>query len=94
MNSTPGQEQILQRLSQVPDVSEVYEIIGRYQMIRHVNGRSQNVTLEIFDAGERANPLDRYHAFASTPDGRTATGNPDASVERVLENLHWEHLDR
>lgn len=93
MDSALDQEQILQRLSQVPDVSEVYEIIGRYQMIRHVNGRSQIVTLEIFDAGEHAD-LDRYHAFASTPDGRTAAGNPDASVERALENLHWEHLDR
>jgi hypothetical protein len=57
-------------------------------------GEPQTVTVEIFDAGpDDVNPNLRYYCRATTG-SKMATGNPDASIEGALLNVHWGNLDR
>lgn len=54
---------------------------------------NQEVSFEILDAGPNVDPRLRYLCVAKANDEKTATGNPDSSIEFALENIHWIHLD-
>ena len=56
-------------------------------------GQDQVVTVTILDAGPGAG-RPRYHCEATTPDGRSATGNPDDSLQVLLATVHWWELDK
>jgi hypothetical protein len=53
--------------------------------------RTQEVTLEILDAGPGVGP--RYRCVARSDDGKVASGNPGDRVDSVLSTLHWWDLD-
>jgi hypothetical protein len=59
------------------------------------NGETQEVTVEILDAGPNVRPAKlRYHCRATTTDGKMATGNPEESIEDAILHVHWWDLDR
>jgi hypothetical protein len=88
------EEEIVENLKKVDGASEVYHVVSRFVLLRKTNDdNDQEVTVEILDAGPHANQNLRYHCMAKADDGRTATGNPDSSIELALMNMHWEHLD-
>jgi len=55
------------------------------------DGKLQEVTIEIFDAGESTTL--RFHCVARTEDGRMATGNPEKTVDVAIACVHWNELD-
>jgi hypothetical protein len=86
--------EIIEKLKEVDGAHEVYHVISRFTLLRRTDdGNNQEVTVEILDAGPNANQNLRYHCMAKADDGRSATGNPDSSIEFALMNVHWEHLD-
>lgn len=86
--------EIIGKLAQVNGVFEVYHVISTFKFYRkNKAGGVQEVTVQILDAGPESKEHMQYHCFAKADDGRTATGNPDLSIERALSNVHWEHLD-
>jgi hypothetical protein len=86
--------EIIERLTEVDGVFEVYQVLSIFQFLRNAkNGNTQTVTVKILDAGQNIDPNFRYQCFATSDDGRTATGNPDSSIEDALTCMHWEHLD-
>jgi hypothetical protein len=57
------------------------------------DGSTQAVRIEVLDRGPGS--AHRYHVEAKVMEtGRGATGNPDASLEMALMNVHWDDLDR
>ncbi|KPL87568.1 hypothetical protein [Herpetosiphon geysericola] len=81
-------------LANVNGVFEVARVLETFELVRNAkDGRVQCVTVQILDNGTRANPHYRYGCFATADDGRTATGNPDESIEMAIKLMHWEHLD-
>lgn len=87
-------QEIIEELAKIDGVFEVYQVVSRFQLHRNAkDGNVQEITVEVFDAGLTANEAMRYHVFARANDGRTATGNPDSSIEMALMHMHWEHLD-
>lgn len=86
--------EIIEELKKVDGVYETYQVISTFQFFRKAkNGNNQTVTVEIFDAGQNSDPHFRYHCSAISDDGRSATCNPDSSIENALSCMHWEHLD-
>jgi len=77
---------------QGPNFSEVYHKTVFKCHRQKKNGNHQEVTIEIFDAGEEHHL--RYHCVAIGDDGTRAIGNPDRSLETVFATLHWYDLDR
>lgn len=76
----------------VPGTFEAYSV-RRFVLYRNKeNGESQEVEVEILDAGPDAGNV-RYHVIAKADDGRTATGNPAKSLETALAIVHWSDLD-
>jgi len=58
------------------------------------NGETQEVEVDILDAGLSINPQYRYTCRATTKDGKMATGNPMPSAEDAISHAHWVNLDR
>lgn len=88
------EEEIIEELKKVDGAFEVYYVVSQFKFLRKTESdNTQEVSVEILDAGPNANPNLRYHCTARADDGRTATGNPDSSIEHALMNMHWEHLD-
>lgn len=86
--------EIIEELKKVDGVFETYHVLSTFKFHRKVkDGNVQTVTVEVLDAGPNSKQDLRYHCFATADDGRTATGNPDSSIEYALMNMHWEHLD-
>lgn len=86
--------EIIENLKKISGVCETYRVIGSYKFVRNSkNGNTQTVQVDIFDAGEDADPAMRYHCSAKADDGTSAAGNPDKSVRWALSNMHWEYLD-
>ena len=83
----------LRQLKKVPDLHEVYhkETFECYRERR--DGSTHKVTVEVFDAGPDAQPDSRYHAVATSEDGKHATGNP-AGLDVVFLIMHWGELDQ
>jgi IMP cyclohydrolase len=90
-------EDILRTLkADVPGATQaVYQILSTFLVTRRTpENVDQVVIVQIFDAGVDADPKYRYHCVGVAEDGRTATGNTDSSIEKVLLHMHWEYLDQ
>jgi len=85
--------EIISRLQTVTDSYEVHHKTSFQCFRRAKDGSNQDVTIEIRDAGPDANPNLRYSCVARATDGRSATGNPDFSIDAVLTYVHWWDLD-
>jgi hypothetical protein len=59
------------------------------------DGRSQEVTVEIYDSGPDVLEQTRryYYCVARGEDGKATPANSADSVTKVLASLHWEDLD-
>ena len=70
----------------------------RLEEVRHVTtfkayrGKDR-VVVEIEDAGADSRPSQRYRCYATTEDGRIATGNPAGSTGETILITHWNKLD-
>jgi hypothetical protein len=86
-------DEIINRLKKATGAFEVYHKTS-FQCFRTAkDGSVQDVTVEIWDGGPDIDPNLRYTCIAKTTDGRSATGNPDYSIEAVLSTVHWGDLD-
>jgi hypothetical protein len=84
---------IIGRLKKVTGSYEVHHKTSFQCFRRAKDGSDQDVTVEIWDAGPDVNPNLRYTCVAKAVDGRSATGNPDFSIDAVLTHVHWSELD-
>jgi hypothetical protein len=59
------------------------------------DGRSQEVTVEIYDSGPEVLEQTRryYYCVARGEDGKATSANSAESVTKVLATLHWGELD-
>lgn len=74
---------------------EIYHLHSAYKCYRTTTaGEVQQVSIEIYDAGPQVQSNIRYHAKATSEDGKIASGNPDESIQAVLMTLHWFDLDK
>ena len=86
-------ENIVEKLKQLEGVFEVYHVVSTFKLYRRTeDGESQEVTVEILDAGPTVS--ERYFCRATSNDGRTATGNPQTSIEYAMMHTHWNDLDK
>ena len=86
-------ENIIEKLKQLEGVFEVYQVVSTFKLHRRAeDGESQEVTVEILDAGPTVS--ERYSCRAISNDGRTATGNPQTSIEYAMMHTHWHDLDK
>jgi hypothetical protein len=94
MKNSP--EYMLERLKRVPALrdSELFQVTTFHAHRTRKDGILQEVTIEILDAGESADPRYRFQCNARGDDGRSATGNPEATVDTVISVVHWAELDR
>ena len=60
---------------------------------KNSNGETQKVTVKIGDLGSTVAPSLRYHCQAFSGDGKTAGGNPGATVREVISSVHWNQVD-
>lgn len=56
------------------------------------DGSSQQVDIDIFDAGSEKGNL-RYSIEARAENGNFATGNPASSIDEALDIVHWGDLN-
>lgn len=56
------------------------------------DGSYKLVTAQILDAGAGAEHP-RYQISVQDEDGRTAHGEPADTLEELIGNVHWHHLD-
>jgi hypothetical protein len=69
------------------------QMLRTYQCQRTTkSGETQNVTIQVEDAGPDAVNSLRYSVIA-TADAKQASGNPDRSIEAALSAVHWWDLD-
>jgi hypothetical protein len=73
---------------------EVYHITSFECYRKAKDGTTQEVVVEILDAGSDVNPELRYQCVARTKDGKMASGNPASSIDDVISTVHWYDLDR
>jgi len=86
------QGELLDRLKQASQCSELCEV-RTFKGYRHgKDGSTREVSVQILDAGP-GNDL-RYHIIATDDAGREASGNPDARLDVVIATVHWGDLDR
>ena len=78
-------------LKKVCNFSEVYHRIT-FKCVRKTNGGVQEVLVEILDAGPEYSG-GRYQVFATSTDGKSASGNPMADIEAALAIVPWGKLD-
>ncbi len=75
----------------LPRLSEAAHVTTFKCYRKTADGRTQEVTVEILDAGPEVEG-DRYRCVARS-DGKAASGNPHDRVEVVLSSVHWWDLD-
>lgn len=86
-------ENIIEKLKQLDGVSEAYQVVFTFKIIRKAKSRhTQEVTIKILDGGSKLE--DRYFCRATSNDGTTATGNPQTSIEYAMLHTHWNDLDK
>jgi hypothetical protein len=66
-------------------------LVTNFTCYRETDKGTQQVLVEILDLGSG---LARYSCKATTEDGKSAYGNPAASLDRAITNVHWQDLDR
>ena len=60
---------------------------------RNAKGEDQNMRVKIGDLGSTVDASLRYQCQAFSGDGRTATGNPGATVREVISSVNWNQFD-
>jgi hypothetical protein len=76
---------------------EAYQVTTFKGYRRNSHGEQHEVTVEISDAGQAANPHVRYRAVATSDDGeghrKRVAGGSESSVQDALMHFRWEALD-
>ena len=85
--------EIMKRLKEVAGFFEIYHKTSFTGYRNTGSGKTQEVSVDILDAGPEAGDS-RYSCCATSDDGKTASGNPGASIDLVLATVHWYNLDK
>ena len=91
-------------IAQLNDLPRMFEAAHttRFRCYRKAaDGRTQEVTVEIYDSGPIIEQQDdgqevetrRYYCIARSDDGKATSGNSADKVRTVLATVHWEELD-
>ena len=80
----------LAKLKEATGAAEAYQVWTFRLYRRTQEGRPQNVNVTVLDAGPEA--PNRYSIHAEAEDGRSASGNPDESLDAALAAVHWTDL--
>jgi hypothetical protein len=81
---------ILPQIMKAARASEGYAVT-QYKLYRtRKDGSDQAVTVEVLDAGP--GEKNRFHVYARSDDGASATGNPADSLDVALAIVHWGNL--
>jgi ketosteroid isomerase-like protein len=87
---------VIAYLNNLPRLFEAAHVTTFKCYRQSADGRTQEVTVEIHDAGPRGDPEaypPRYRCIARSDDGKTASGNSADRIDVVLATLHWQDLD-
>lgn len=84
---------VIDKLKRLGDLNAVYQKHVFECHRRAKDGSDQVVTVVILDGGPNVESGLRYHVSATTPDGRGASGNGNASLDAALATVHWGSLD-
>jgi hypothetical protein len=84
---------VLRFLNQQAGFEETYQVtvFTGFRPLEE-DGSIKLVTVQILDAGENADHP-RFQVSVQDEDGRTAHGEPADTLDEVLANVHWFHLD-
>ena len=82
----------------IAEMRRVLSESGDLEEVRHVTTfkayrGDDRVVVEIEDSGSGPDPAHRYRCYATTEDGRVATGNPAGSRVEAIMITHWNKLD-
>ncbi len=83
----------LDMISMIKEATDFHEVYHKTSFTCYrttKDDESQEVLIEIFDAGPEV--THRYRCRASA-DGKSATGNPHSTLDHVLSVVHWQDLD-
>jgi len=83
---------IISQLKQQGNLFEVYQKTSFKCYRKDSNDNSQEVDVDILDAGPDEPKL-RYRCIAKSEDGKMATGNPESTIDLALLHVHWNNLD-
>ncbi|MCK4752665.1 MAG: hypothetical protein KAS75_04400 [Planctomycetes bacterium] len=85
-------EKIVAQLKEYANIFEVYQKTTFTGYREDKNGNTQEVEVDILDAGP--NRLEhRYRCIAKSGDDKIATGNPESTIDMALLHVHWNNLD-
>lgn len=85
-------EEIFAQLKKYANIFEVYQKITFTGYREDKNGNTQEVEVDILDAGPNRSEH-RYRCIARSEDGKMATGNPESTIDMALLHVHWNNLD-
>ncbi|MDQ6885098.1 MAG: hypothetical protein M3077_12840 [Candidatus Dormibacteraeota bacterium] len=80
--------ELVKKASQVSDLHQVTTFKGTR---KDKGGVVRDLTVEIMDMG--GDSQRRFRVTATDSGGRTASGNPGATLEQALEAVRWSDLD-
>ena len=87
-------QDVLGELKKVPGTIESYHVLATFKFYREAkNGHTQEVHVEVLDAGAEVRSDLRFTCSAKADDGSGVAGNADASVQKALANVEWSLLD-
>jgi hypothetical protein len=90
-----NRDNLLRKVKKLTASYEVHYLVASLKCYRRTaSGQEQEVTVQIYDAGPDVNPSLRYSVMATSDDGKSATGNPDSTIEMALAHCHWNELDK
>ena len=87
-------DEIIAFLSTLHGFKEVYSLRQFLCYREAKSGHMQEVAVQIWDAGPFMDKGMRYHCYAKTDDGKSATGNPADTIHTAMSLVHWGNLDR
>jgi hypothetical protein len=94
-------DEVIAYLNDLPRLFEAANVT-RFRCYREAaDGRTQEVTVEIYDGGPIIEQQDdgqevevrRYHCVARSNDGKAVSGYSADKVSTVLSTVHWWELD-
>ncbi len=88
-----NEDEIINYLNNNGGCFEVYHKTSFTANRKAKDGTTQQLDIDIFDAGSTVNQDIRYYCEARTKDGKTATSNPVQSIQEALNKLRWYDLD-